>query len=92
MNTTWVEAESDDYKTVEAEAVGFYLVEVEVNFLKLEVEAAPNSPLPDTLLFSQIRKALSFFGQVELANCLLPDYLSYSYIHAILQYSDIAES
>ena len=28
---------------------------------------------------NQIRKAMSFFGQVELANWLLPDYLSYSY-------------
>ena len=42
---TWVEAEADDYKTVEAEAeaVDFKNLEAEA-----EAEAAPNSPLPDT--------------------------------------------
>ena len=58
---TWVEAEADDYKTVEAEAeaeaVNFKNLEAEaeaVDFKNLEAEAeaeaAPNSPLPDTLL------------------------------------------
>ena len=58
---TWVEAEADDYKTVEAEAeaeaVNFKNLEAEaeaeaVDFknLEAEAEAAPNLPLPDTLV------------------------------------------